>query len=142
MLAKRMHGAQSLPPRPDITANTGSLAIKPESCASQVSGGPFKSQTCSCQRRFTMYIVLLYMVFSEVCILGKVRRTRVFFSAKYCCITSIMPCRFTGSASGVMIVAKCSTVSVTPGTRIGSSPLRYAISAVMSASFKVYRGMR
>jgi len=41
----------------------------------------------------------------------------VFLSAKKWSSTSSMPRRLTGSASGVTMVAKCRTVSLTPGTR-------------------------
>ena len=63
-----------------------------------------------------MYMLLLYWVLPEVHMCGLGLNGNEFFSAKKCSSTSSIPPRFTGSASGVMIVAKCSTVSVTPGT--------------------------
>ena len=110
-------GPQLLPPRPEITANTGSLAMNPASCCSQVEAGPDSCHTCSCHLRGTMNIDLLYIVLPDGCMraLGPIRNALSFLSLKYCSITLSMPVRFTGSASGVTIVAKCSTVSVTPG---------------------------
>jgi hypothetical protein len=51
--------------------------------------------------------------------------------------TSSIPWRFAGSASGVMMVAKCSTESVTPGTVPGESVFRYAMSGAIATSSSV-----
>ncbi len=71
-----------------------------------------------------MNIDLLYAVLPEDCSAGVGTIWRLLWSMKNLFITSSMPRRFTGSASGVMMVAKCSDASVTPGTRRRSRPFR------------------
>ena len=75
------------------------------------------SQTWSCQRRLAMYMLLANWVRPEVRIAGLGLSGARFFLAKKPSRTSSMPRRFTGSASGVTMVAKWSSASVTPGTR-------------------------
>src|SRR5204863_2673510 len=116
----RCTGSQLLPPRPEITANTGCETRYLRSCASQVAGAPVSSHTCSCQRRSTRNIV----VWEEYRVGALVRAAALFLSTKYWFITASMPRRFTGSASGVMMVAKCSTEVLTPGLGETLMPLR------------------
>jgi hypothetical protein len=59
---------------------------------------------------------------------------RAFLSVTNWFITASIPAFFTGSASGVMMVAKCNVVGVTPGTPTLSSRLRCSITAAMSPS--------
>ena len=135
-------GAQLLPASPDSTAYTGSAARCLSSCARQLAAGPVSSQTCSCQCRFAMYMLLLYWVLLEVSMRGLGLSGNRFFWTKNCSSTSSMPRRFSGSASGVEIVAKCNTVSVTPGTWRTLSVFRYSTSAAMSSSPSAKRGIR
>src|SRR5882672_52814 len=75
----RCTGPQLLPPRPEITANTGCEARYLCSCASQVIGSPVSSHTCSCQRRATRNII----AWEEYRGGALVRAAALFLSTKY-----------------------------------------------------------